>query len=104
LSGGLSQHQAAVRATKFAQQMSTTPVTFVAATSGHLGDFGVDYPSPDTAVWAVTFDGTFPPASCGPAVLPGQSPHVCPAGNTTARVYLNYISGALILMGTPASG
>jgi hypothetical protein len=103
LSGGLSEHQAVAKATKLAQQMSSTPVTFVAAASGHLGDFGIDHPNPDTAVWAVTFDGTFPAVSCGPAVLPGQSPHAC-AGYTSTRLFLNYASGALILSASTSGG
>ena len=106
LSGGISEQQAFAKATTQAQQMSSTPVTFVSAASGHLGDFdsGVRYPSPNTEVWAVTFKGTFPAVSCGPATLPGQPSHGCPPANTSTRVYLNYASGALLLESTPASG
>jgi hypothetical protein len=105
-SGGLSEQQAVSKATTPAQQMSSTPVAFVSAASGHLGDFdsGVRYPSPNTEVWAVTFSGTFPPVGCGPATLPGQPAHGCPAANTSTRVYLNYTSGALLLESTPATG
>ncbi len=106
LSGGLSEQQAVSKATTQAQQMSSTPVSFVSAASGQLGDFetGAVSPNPDTDVWAVTFDGTFPPVGCGPATLPGQPAHACPASNTSARIFLNYRSGALLMSTTPATG
>jgi len=106
LSGGLSEQQAVSKATTQAQEMSSTPVTFVSAASGHLGDFdsNVRNPGPTTDVWAVTFTGTFPAVSCGPAPPPGQPSHGCPPANTSTRVYLNYTSGAFLLESTPATG
>jgi hypothetical protein len=106
LSGGLGEQQAVAKAATTAQQMSSTRVTFVSAASGHLGDFetGTVHPNPNTEVWAVTFDGTFPPVSCGPAPLPGQPPHACPPGNTSTRIFLNYKSGAFLMEATPATG
>jgi hypothetical protein len=106
LSGGLSEQQAVSKATTQAQQMSSTRVTLVSAVSGRLGDLetgGGAYPNPNTEVWAVTFDGTFPAVSCGPAVLPGQPSHACPV-NTSTRIFLNYTSGALVMAVTPATG
>ena len=87
--------------------MSSTRVTVVSAVSGRLRDLetgGGAYPNPNTEVWAVAFDGTFPAVSCGPAVLPGQTPHGCTPGNTSTRIFLNYTSGALIMAVTPATG
>jgi hypothetical protein len=106
LSGGLTEQQAVSKATTQAQQMSSTRVTFVSAASGHLGDFetGAVSPNPETEVWAVTFDGTFPPVSCGPAPLSGQPSHGCPPGNTSTRIFLNYKSGAFVMEPTPATG
>jgi hypothetical protein len=80
-----------------AQTMSTTPVSFVSATSGSFSSFE---PTPEPAVsdpnrmvWAVVFQGTFQ-GSCGPS---GPLPSSCPAPNTTIRVLLDHASGAFIM-------
>jgi hypothetical protein len=44
-------------------------------------------------VWAVSFSGTFPPASCGPVT---SQPHQCPPPDHTVTVIVDYVSGAFI--------
>src|SRR5690349_17190467 len=50
-------------------------------------------------VWAVTFSGTFAPASCGPFV-PGKAPQ-CPPPNHTETVVLDYFDGTFIMAHSP---
>lgn len=99
---GLSQGKAETAAKATAQTMSSTPVSFVSATSGSISKFeptvetaGSD---PNRMVWAVVFQGTFE-GSCGPS---SSSPQSCPAPNTTVRVVLDYASGAFIMAATLA--
>src|ERR1019366_1715696 len=99
---GLSQGQAVTAAKATAQTMSSTPVSFVSATSGSFSNFdpqaGTAVSDPNRIVWAVVFQGTFQ-GSCGPS---SPSPHPCPAPNMTVRVVLDYASGAFIMALTPA--
>jgi hypothetical protein len=44
-------------------------------------------------VWAVSFTGTFPPASCGPVT---SQPHHCPPPDHTVTVIVDYASGEFI--------
>jgi hypothetical protein len=85
-----------------AQTMSTTPVSFVSATSGSFSSFQPTaepaVSDPNRMVWAVVFQGTFQ-GSCGPS---SSSPHPCPAPNTTIRVLLDHASGAFIMAATLA--
>ena len=48
-------------------------------------------------VWAVRLNGTFKPASCGPAPPPGQPAH-CPPDDHTATVVLDYRRGIPIFI------
>jgi hypothetical protein len=85
-----------------AQTMSSTPVSFVSATTGSFSKFETTPESgvsdPNRMVWAVVFQGTFR-GSCGPS---GSSPSSCPAPNTSLRVVVDYASGAFIMAATLA--
>jgi len=99
---GLSQGQAVTAAKATAQTMSSTPVSFVSATSGSFSNFEPTaepaVSDPNRIVWAVVFHGTFQ-GSCGPS---SSSPHPCLAPNTTIRVVVDYASGAFIMAATLA--
>jgi hypothetical protein len=99
---GLSQGQAVTAAKATAQAMSSSPVSFVSATSGSFSNFEPHAEpaasDPNRIVWAVVFRGTFQ-GSRGPS---SPSPHACPAPNTTVRVVLDYASGAFVMALTPA--
>lgn len=97
---GLTEQQAVMMAATSAQGMSSSPVTFVSATSGRLGTFETGDFDPDHQVWAVTFRGTFPPPSCGPA----GPPHPCPSPNISVGIFLDYASGAFVTAEAPAPG
>lgn len=94
----LSAQQAVSAARRTAQRLTTTPLTLISARSGDFREFdpnaGPAVSAPDRRVWAVVFQGTFPPASCGP---PGGR---CPAPNSTMRVIIDAASGAFIEAGT----
>jgi hypothetical protein len=99
---GLDQGQAVTAAKATAQTMSSTPVSFVSATSGSFSNFEPTaepaVSDPNRMVWAVVFQGTFQ-GSCGPS---SSSPTTCPAPNTTIRVVVDYASGAFIMAATLA--
>ncbi|MGD0833245.1 MAG: hypothetical protein ABSA40_02320 [Candidatus Dormibacteria bacterium] len=102
---GLGQTSAVRSAEVDAQQASSTPVTFVSATSGPFIEFEPDAKGavdPGREVWVVVFRGTFPPVSCGPAAIPPATEGPCPAPNTTMQVVIDYVTGQLILSQTPA--
>jgi hypothetical protein len=98
--GGLPRQKAVTSARTVAQGVSSTPVTFVSAASGRLDDFETGTPNPRRQVWAVTFDGTFQPPSCGPAGLP----HPCPSPASSIRVFLDYTSGTFVMAEYPPGG
>jgi hypothetical protein len=98
---GLTKQQAVTMATTRAQQLSSVPVTFVSAASGRLGGFDTGDSNPDQQVWAVTFDGTFMPPSCGPS---GPTPQQCLSPNGSLRIFLDYSSGAFVIGEEPAPG
>jgi len=100
LAHGLTQQQAVTMATTQARGVSSAPVTFISAASGRLGAFDTNAVDPGHQVWAVTFDGTFKPPSCGPA----GPPHPCPSQNTSLRMFLDYVSGAFVIAEEPAPG
>lgn len=100
LAHGLTKQQAVTMATTQVRGLSSAPVTFVSAASGSLGDFESGAVDPNHHVWAVTFQGTFRPPSCGPA----GPPHPCPSPNTTLRMFLDYASGAFVIAEEPAPG
>lgn len=85
-----------------AQVMSSTPVTFIAASSGPLAQLissSVNAgPNPDRPVWTVDFKGVFELA-CGPQQT--GAVQTCPV-NTTVRVVLDEVTGDVILSETPA--
>ena len=87
------------QAQPIAQAMSTTPVTFVAATSGayvELVPGSVNSgPNPTRPVWAIDFKGVFS-LSCAQS----DTPH-CPV-NATLRVVLDKMTGSLLLSESPA--
>lgn len=88
-------------ATSRAQELSSTPVSFVSAASGQLGNLETGSSDPNHQVWAVTFDGTFTSPSCGPS---GPAPSSCPSPNGSLRVFLDYASGAFVMAEEPAPG
>lgn len=98
---GLTKQQAVTMATSRAQELSSTPVSFVSAASGQLGNLETGSSDPDHQVRAVTFDGTFTPPSCGPS---GPAPSSCPSPNGSLRVFLDYTSGAFVMAEEPAPG
>lgn len=96
---GIARQEAVASARVAAQKVSSTPVILVRAASGPLSAFKTGTPSPHRMVWAVTFDGTFGPPSCGPAGLP---PHPCPGSVHTVRIFLDDASGAFLFGEYPA--
>jgi hypothetical protein len=99
----MSQDKAESLAKPIAQGMSASPVVFVSASSGPLGEFeatvGASAPDPtNQQVWAMVFRGTFQ-SSCGAS---SSNPHACPPPNTTTQVILDSSTGAFILAETPA--
>jgi len=80
-------------------------VDVISVEAAHIRDFelqGACGSADLSAVWAVVVDGTFPPASCGPVPLPGQSPHPCPPPASTGVIFLDYHSGAELEAQFPA--
>jgi hypothetical protein len=99
---GIPRQRAVALAQTRAQQLSRTPVTLVSAASGTLRSFEPhSLPAKaDEEVWAVTFDGTFPPVSCGPAA----PPHPCPSPNASMTVLLDRGTGAFVMGTTGGPG
>jgi hypothetical protein len=102
--GGLSRSDAVALATTMVRPMelpSFNQPSVAWATPGLLAFF-VDRPLGSVSqwqelVWAFRLQGTFNPASCGPATPPGQSDH-CPPGDHTATVVLDYRRGIPIFI------
>lgn len=98
---GIGQEGAVAAARLTAARMSTSPVTLVSAASGAFHEFepglAASVAAPDREVWSVVFRGTFR-GSCGGA----GSAHPCPPPNTTVRVVLDLVSGAVLVASTPA--
>lgn len=96
--GGLTRDQATSVAVH--QLTSTTPASAQLAVPGPLVLFrdgaGAAAAPKYRMVWAITFSGTFPPASCGPPPPPGEQPH-CPPPNHTETVVIDYFSGEFIM-------
>jgi hypothetical protein len=96
--GGLTRDQATSAAAH--RLSSTTSTSAQWAVPGPLvffRDGAGDAAAPKyRLVWAITFSGTFPPASCGPAPSPGQQPR-CPSPNHTETVVIDYFSGEFIM-------
>jgi hypothetical protein len=96
--GGLSRDQAIRAASR--QIASTTPASVRMAIPGPLillraGE--VDAVSPSyRMVWAITFNGTYEPASCGPFSITGSTQR-CPPSDHTATVYVDYVNGTFIM-------
>ena len=99
---GLTEEQAVALATTQAQAMSSTPVAILRVETGLLGAFETGTYDVGRHVWAVSFRGTFPAVSCGPAPLPGTTPHPCPPPNTSMALFLDYSSGSFVMSETPA--
>lgn len=91
--GGLTEAQA-LSAARIAQPDATGVVS---ARMGQMREFDTEQQlvAGDRWVWAVVVTGTFP-FSCGPAPLPGESPHPCPSPATTRTVILDYRSGQFL--------
>ena len=107
-SGGISETAAQAIAAHQANTISAFPVTYLHLCVGRLHGTdpgaGPGLGEPLNAwVWQFFFSGRFYPPSCGPAPLPGQSPHPCPAPQTTIQVVLDYMSGKFVEMGTPTN-
>jgi hypothetical protein len=93
--GGISKPEAIAIATHQAYPTSTSQVR--SAVPGPLWKFGHDVrSSPNRWVWAVTFDGSFQPPSCGPYVPPPAKPR-CPLPEHTYVVILDYFTGDFIM-------
>ncbi len=69
----------------------------IEATTGPISDFetGQQVVPGNTLVWAVVLAGSFP-RSCGPAPIPGSSPHPCPLAATSETVVINYVTGEFL--------
>ncbi len=82
---------------------STTPALVTRARAARFSDFahGDQTVAPGRWVWAVYFAGTFPPPSCGPAPMPGQTVH-CPAPQHSELVLIDYFNGQFISASVPA--
>lgn len=96
---GEPESKAVSQAQVVAQAMSTTPVTFITATSGPytklVSGTVNEGPNPEQTVWAVDFEGVFS-LSCAQSATP-----TCPV-NTTLRVVLDEATGVLVLSESPA--
>jgi hypothetical protein len=57
---------------------------------------------PDTLVWVVVLEGTFPPGSCGAFSL-AATPHPCPPPAHTAVVFVEYKTGRALMEEIPAT-
>ena len=93
--GGISRERAIAVAMNQAYSMSRSQV--LDATPGPLSEFGHDAKSsPDRWVWAVTFEGSFEPPSCGP-YRPGP-PAPCPIRQHHYQVIVDYFTGQFIMV------
>lgn len=70
----------------------------IEATTGPISDFetGQQVVPGNTPVWAVVLAGSFP-NSCGPAPIPGSSPHPCPLAATSTTVLIDFLTGEFVL-------
>lgn len=99
--GGLSQSAAEkIAATS---TFSTTSPRVTLARLVRLSEFaqGNQAIGPGKWAWAVYFTGNFPPPSCGPFPLLGQTAH-CPAPEHTELVMIDYFNGRWISTSVPA--
>jgi hypothetical protein len=83
--------------------MSATPVEFMSAKTGRYRDFGGGAlaAAGERWVWSVVFKGSFPPASNGPAPVPGQTRSPLP-DQQSVLVIIDYLTGAFIQASIPA--
>ncbi len=66
----------------------------------------VEYPGdirPDTLVWVVVLEGTFPPPSCGGVLTVGDEAKPCPPPNHSAVAFIDYTTGRWLMTGSPAT-
>jgi hypothetical protein len=76
----------------------------VLATARRIGDVLGDHTAgipPETWVWVVEVRGTEQSSSCGGFVLSGPSPS-CPPPNRSDVVFIDYVTGKVLMDGTPA--
>lgn len=68
------------------------------ATHGSISNFetGQQVVPGNTEVWAVVLAGSFP-NSCGPAPMPGSSPHPCPLAATSTTVLIDFMTGEFVM-------
>jgi hypothetical protein len=100
--GGLSQ--AAAEKIAMANTYSTTPAHVTIARPGHFSEFanGSQAVAPDRWVWAISFSGTFPPASCGPKPIQPGLTAKCPAPQHSELVLIDYFNGDFISASVPS--
>lgn len=104
VTSGLPLNQAKVVAAAIARGMSASPVTFLSADSGRLGQlFPGSLPSDaGRVVWSIRFSGTFPGPG-GPAqTVPGASSTATPP-NQSMSVVLDQMTGALVFTQSTSS-
>ena len=100
--GGLSESEAVKIARS--NTYSTTPAHVTIARPAHFSEFanGSQTVAPDKWVWAISFTGTFPPASCGPKPLqPGQNAQY-PQPQHSELVLIDYFNGDFISASVPS--
>ena len=70
----------------------------IEATTGPISDFetGQQVVPGNTEVWAVVLAGSFP-FSCGPAPMPGSTPHPCPLAAASKTVLIDFMTGEFVL-------
>jgi hypothetical protein len=87
-----------------ANAYSTTHARVTIARPAHFSEFanGSQTVAPDRWVWAFSFTGTFPPASCGPMpIQPGQTVK-CPPPQHSELVLIDYFNGDFISASVPS--
>jgi hypothetical protein len=100
---GLSREQAIAAA-----QRAYPSDGVISADAGTIDRFEPDqarYPG-NHLVWAVVVSGQFAGA-CGPALLPGWTPHPCASPATRATVIVDFVTGQFIMASftlPPAAG